>query len=151
MCEYHSECIEYLDTCVQKFIWIIILQSFRQAPTSHGPEKQEVQVSQSVQSSTQLVCCDTDVNRFLAGQGRKIKSSQPDGNCLFRCFSYQLLGKEDEHIAVRSLLVRFENLNQETFAPYLMSVNSQLSKLPLHISILILLNYTIQLSTITII
>lgn len=77
-----------------------------------------------MQSSTQLVCCDTDVNRFLAGQARKIKSSQPDGNCLFRCFSYQLLGTEDEHIAVRSLLVRFENLNQETFAPYLMSVNS---------------------------
>jgi len=65
----------------------------------------------------------TPLFTYLEAQKRQISCSVGDGNCLFRCFSYQLLGTEDEHIAVHSLLVRFENLNQSSFQPYLTSIN----------------------------
>ena len=65
----------------------------------------------------------TPLFTYLEAQSRQIRSSVGNGNCLFRCFSYQLLRTEDEHIAVRSLLVRFENLNQSSFQPYLTSIN----------------------------
>ena len=46
-----------------------------------------------------------------------------DGNCLFRSFAFQLLGNQEEHFNVRSLLVRFENLNTVHFESRLTSVN----------------------------
>lgn len=47
-----------------------------------------------------------------------------DGNCMFRSLSLQLFGTPEKHFAVRSLLVRFENKNWETFSKLLMEVNS---------------------------
>ena len=60
---------------------------------------------------------------YLQLQGRKTKETLGDGNCLFRSFSYQLVGTEDEHITVRTLSVRFQNLNQSVFKPYLSTIN----------------------------
>ena len=60
---------------------------------------------------------------YLRGQGRQIEKSAGDGNCLFRSLSFQLTGKQDEHISVRTLTVRFENLNRSSFQPYLTPIN----------------------------
>ena len=48
-----------------------------------------------------------------------------DGNCFFRSVSHQLLlfDSEEKHYDVRSLLVRFENLNKTSFSEYLMANN----------------------------
>ena len=42
---------------------------------------------------------------------------------MFRCFSHHLLGNEEEHDAVRTLIIRFENFNRHYFKPLLMSNN----------------------------
>ena len=60
---------------------------------------------------------------YLRSQGRKIEISMGDGNCLFRSFSFQLTGIQNEHISVRTLAVRFQNLNKSVFEPYLTSIN----------------------------
>ena len=64
---------------------------------------------------------------YLQSQGRKISASVGDEKKakvkIFRSLSYQLVGKEDEHISVRTLAVRFENLNQDVFQSYLTSIN----------------------------
>lgn len=52
---------------------------------------------------------------FLKDNGRNLYSVKGDGNCLFRVFSHQLTGCESNHILIRSILVRFENLNQTIF------------------------------------
>jgi hypothetical protein len=52
-----------------------------------------------------------------------VRPSRGDGNCLFRSLSFQFLGSEEEHLAVRTAAVRFENLNQSTFMPYLTEIN----------------------------
>ena len=56
-----------------------------------------------------------DVQQFLLRSGRCIRSIAKDGNCFFRTASCHLLGTEREHLAVRTLLLRFENLNQTLF------------------------------------
>ena len=66
---------------------------------------------------------DMTIDQFLHTQGRKVQSTQGDGNCLFRCFSFQLLATEEDHLDVRDVLVRFENLNQAIFEHFLMPVN----------------------------
>ena len=43
---------------------------------------------------------------YLRRQGRRIEPSKGDGNCLFRTFSYQLTGTQDEHLALRTIAVR---------------------------------------------
>ncbi len=56
-----------------------------------------------------------DVQKFLSLNGRCIRNIARDGNCFFRTISCHLLGTECEYIAVRTLLLRFENLNQALF------------------------------------
>ena len=58
---------------------------------------------------------------FLASSQRKVKPINGDGNCLFRTISDQLFNTQDEHLLVRTTIVRFENLNKAVFANYLMS------------------------------
>ena len=60
---------------------------------------------------------------FLHQSGRKLHPVKGDGNCMFRCFSHHLLGNEEEHDAVRTLIIRFENFNRHYFEPLLMSNN----------------------------
>lgn len=60
----------------------------------------------------------TSIQAFLSACGRKVKAVEPDGNCLFRAISHQLLGTEEEHLFIRGLLLRFENLNAELFQKY---------------------------------
>ena len=44
---------------------------------------------------------------------------------MFRSLASQLLGSEDHHLAVRTLITRFENLNKERFEGFLIaSVNA---------------------------
>ena len=43
----------------------------------------------------------------------------PDGSCLFRALSYCLFKTEEYHYEIRSLLIRFENINQDIFAKHL--------------------------------
>ena len=50
---------------------------------------------------------------YLQHQHREVKPSRGDGNCLFRSYSFQLFGSEEEHISVRTAAARFENLNQK--------------------------------------
>ena len=63
------------------------------------------------------------IHQFVHTQTRKVQTTLGDGNCLFRSFSLQILGTEEQHLDVRTLLVRFENLNQAVFERYLMPVN----------------------------
>ena len=65
----------------------------------------------------------TTIESFLLASTRKIKRVLGDGNCFFRSISHQLFTSEEKHYAVRSLLVRFENLNKSVFRSYLMSNN----------------------------
>ena len=58
---------------------------------------------------------------FLASSGRKVKPIIGDGNCLFRTLSDQLFNTQDEHLLVRTTLVRLENLNKSVFQNYLLS------------------------------
>ena len=60
----------------------------------------------------------TSIQAFLSACGRKVKAVEPDGNCLFRAISHQLLGTEEEHLFIRGLLLRFENLKAELFQKY---------------------------------
>ena len=55
------------------------------------------------------------IQDFLKLSGRKIQPIKADGNCLFRSISFHLLGNESGHFDVRSMLVRFENLNTRIF------------------------------------
>ena len=63
------------------------------------------------------------LDMYLRRQGRNIEISVGDGNCLFRCFSYQLTRSQEEHIAVRTLVLRFQNLNKSVFQPFLTGIN----------------------------
>ena len=60
---------------------------------------------------------------YLQHQHREVKPSRGDENCLFRSYSFQLFGSEEEHISVCTAAARFENLNQSAFSPYLTSIN----------------------------
>ena len=61
----------------------------------------------------------TSLQSFLATTGRKIYPIKGDGNCLFRSLSHQLLNTENEHLFMRTTLVRFINLNHCVFTNYL--------------------------------
>lgn len=63
------------------------------------------------------------LQRFLAGCGRKIKEINGDGNCFFRTLSHILLNTEEEHLSIRDLLVRFENLNSDVFEKMMTEVH----------------------------
>ena len=62
----------------------------------------------------------TTFNAYLEQQGRKVPASCGDGSCLFRS---QLLGTEEEHMAVCTLSIRFQNLIQNAFQQYLTAIN----------------------------
>ncbi len=36
---------------------------------------------------------------------RTVKRIEPDGNCLFRSFAYIITGSEDQHMAVRAVIL----------------------------------------------
>lgn len=56
------------------------------------------------------------MKHFLAQFERKPQCVLGDGNCLFRALSVQLTGSEENHIAVRKVLVDFEAKNPNIFA-----------------------------------
>ena len=56
-----------------------------------------------------------------------------DGNCLFQSLSHhQLYGSTVRHYDIRSLLVRFENLNSSRFSQILTETNSSDLKSHIH-------------------
>ena len=55
------------------------------------------------------------VHQFLLQSFRTVKQIKKDGNCLFRAVAFHTLGDEDNHDDIRTLLVRFENLNKALF------------------------------------
>ena len=55
------------------------------------------------------------VHQFLLQSFRTVKHIKKDGNCLFRAVAFHTLGDEDKHDDIRTLLVRFENLNKALF------------------------------------
>ncbi len=61
---------------------------------------------------------------FLNGEGRMIFKVLADGNCMFHALSHQLFGSPKRDFEVRSLLVRFENLNASIFSPLLTTINA---------------------------
>ena len=61
--------------------------------------------------------------------GHKLHPMKGDGNCMFQCFSHYLLGMEEEHNAVRTLIIQF---NCHYFEPLLMSNNKPTLKV--HVS-----------------
>ena len=65
--------------------------------------------------------CSSEGNltEFLSKSGRKVRHTIPDGNCLFRSLSINLYNHEDKHLAIRKVLVEFEELNKDQFANYL--------------------------------
>ena len=74
-------------------------------------------------TSSSLPDSPLSIQVYLQNQQRKVRPSQGDGNCLFRSYSFQLFGSEEEHIAIRTAAIRFVNLNQTVFTPYLTSIN----------------------------
>ena len=55
------------------------------------------------------------VHQFLFQGFRTVKHIKKDGNCLFRAVAFHTLGDEEKHDDIRTLLVRFENLNKALF------------------------------------
>ena len=68
-----------------------------------------------------LTMCSSEGNltEFLSNAGRKVRHTLPDGNSLFHSLSICLYNHEEEHLAVRKILVQFEELNKDQFANYL--------------------------------
>ena len=60
---------------------------------------------------------------FLAQCNRKVKGIKGDGNCFFRALSFILFNNEDEDYAIRSIIVRFENLNGPVFESRMTTLN----------------------------
>ena len=46
-----------------------------------------------------------------------------DGNCQFRSLSFHIFGHQDEHLNVRRLITRFEEMNKGIFAERLTDIN----------------------------
>ena len=46
-----------------------------------------------------------------------------DGNCQFRSLSFHIFGHQDEHLNVRKLITRFEEMNKGIFAERLTDIN----------------------------
>ena len=63
----------------------------------------------------QVTSLSLPVHKFLNQSGQIAKAIMKDGNCLYRAVAFHTLGNEDEHDAIRMLLVRFENLNKGLF------------------------------------
>ena len=63
------------------------------------------------------------LTNFLKQEGRMIFRVHADGNCMFHALSHQLFGSPQRDFEVRSLLVRFENLNHDIFSPLLTEIN----------------------------
>ena len=76
-------------------------------------------------SNTSLIPLDNllSINVYLEQQHRKVKPSAGDDNCLFRSYTFQIFGSEEEHIAVHTAAIWLENLNQGAFKPYLTAIN----------------------------
>jgi hypothetical protein len=54
-------------------------------------------------------------NRIVHPEKKNIKKIVADGNCLFRCFSYCLTGKEDHHVLLRSTLCDYMGNDPKTW------------------------------------
>ena len=52
---------------------------------------------------------------FLSLTNRKVDKVLGDGNCLFRALAKQLTGTSEEHVELRKLLMRFEEINYPKF------------------------------------
>ena len=95
----------------------------QQAIQSVPSQVEDVTISNAKNGTSTLPHNVVSIQEYLQSQNRKVKSSRGDGNCLFRSFAFQLLGSEEDHIAVRTATLHFENLNQNAFTPYLTSLN----------------------------
>ena len=71
--------------------------------------------------------CERNLAEFLSKSGNKVRRTLPDGNCLFLALSVNLYNHEGEHLAVRKILVQFEELNTERFSTYLHVTTSDAS------------------------
>ncbi len=58
------------------------------------------------------------LDHYLSNQCRQRHSIKGDGNCLFRSISFILFGTEANHTQVRSVLVKFVEMNNSYFKPY---------------------------------
>ena len=72
----------------------------------------------SVRKAT-VTTSEGNLAEFLLRSERKLRHAIPDGNCLFRSLSINLYNHQEEHLAIRKLLVKFEELNKDQFANYL--------------------------------
>ena len=77
----------------------------------------------NVHAVTQQVATDP-LAAFLKAGGRQVHVVAGDGNCMFRSLSHQLYGSSERHFVVRSLLLRFESKNCDTFSQLLTKVNN---------------------------
>lgn len=48
-----------------------------------------------------------------------IRDVKADGNCLFRCFSLQMYGNEDQHGGVRHEICNYVEDNRDNFEPFI--------------------------------
>ena len=90
---------------------------------AHATSQLDFTTKQPLFARSQSQVPSTSLDTYLRSQDRRIEVSTGDGNCLFRSLAFQLTGKQDEHISVRTLTVRFENLNQSIFQPHLTPIN----------------------------
>ncbi len=65
----------------------------------------------------------SNVQKLLAGLGRKLHQILGDGNCFFRALAYIVHDTEDFHSSVRATLVQFAELNAGSFAKYCTSTS----------------------------
>ena len=63
-------------------------------------------------------------NDYLSGQKRRVVNIKQDGNCFYSALSFQLLGTQNEDIAVRNVIHRTITLNKTTFKPYFIPSSS---------------------------
>ena len=62
--------------------------------------------------------CPSTINDYLAAQRRQVIKIKQDGNCFYSVLSFQLLGTQDEDIAVRNVVYRMVLMNKSTFKPF---------------------------------
>lgn len=57
----------------------------------------------------------TQMKAFLTAHGRQLDPALPDGNCLFRALSKQMIGDPSKHAELREILISFISKNPQAF------------------------------------
>ena len=64
-------------------------------------------------SRSSISLSTTTISKLLSQTGREVQSSLAHGNCFFRSLSSNLYGHQNEHFAIRKVIVKFIEVNRD--------------------------------------